>query len=593
MAGPIPRPFIDDVINRTDIVELINGRVPLRKTGSNYSACCPFHQEKTPSFSVSPNKQFYYCFGCGANGNAIGFLMEFDRLNFVEAVETLARHAGLPMPETHDGDHKQKAENTGPLYDIMAKANDYYQQQLRHHPLRDNAVNYLKQRGLSGQIAKYYDIGYAPPGWDNLTKQYSQEQMPQLIKSGLAIKKEQNNGYDRFRDRIMFPIRDTRARVIGFGGRVLGDDQPKYLNSPETPIYHKSQELYGLYEALHSRQKPEKFLIVEGYMDVIALAQFGIDYGIATCGTATSKQHLEKLFRYVGEIIFCFDGDEAGNNAAWRALTQSLPLLRDGRKVNFLFIPEGEDPDSLIRKEGYDSFVKRITQATPLSTFLFHHIAQKHPPTNLDSRAQFAQQALPLLGQIPSLVYQDMLLEQLAKLVKMDREHLLKWQGKEDISKQIANNQQGLALQKLSASSPIRRAISLLLHQPTLANCLNDDEFLAGLDLPGSGILKELITLSRQQPKVSAGLLLEHYDDPGVKQALAQCAAQELLISPEGLNDEWQGVITLLKQATNENAMEQLMAKGSQQTLTDDEKRQLQALLHQAKSMNYKDKEKK
>ncbi|MEW8281341.1 MAG: DNA primase, partial [Candidatus Thiodiazotropha taylori] len=347
MAGKIPTHFIDQLLNRVDIVDVINRRVTLKKAGKEFQACCPFHDEKTPSFTVSPSKQFYHCFGCGAHGSAIGFLMEYDNLGFVEAVEELAQSAGLEVPR--EGGNEQ-GPDLRPLYELMEKTARFYQHQLKHHAESPAAVDYLKSRGMSGQIAASYGIGFAPPGWDNLTGTLGSDKasLERLNKCGLL---SESNGkqYDRFRNRIIFPIRDPRGRTIGFGGRVLGDDKPKYLNSPETPLFHKGRELYGLYEARQANREISNLLVVEGYMDVVALAQHNIQNAVATLGTATTHEHLELIFRNCPEVIFCFDGDRAGRDAAWKALNTSLPLMRDGREVRFLFLPQGEDPDTQVR----------------------------------------------------------------------------------------------------------------------------------------------------------------------------------------------------------------------------------------------------
>ena len=344
MAGLIPQSFIDDLLNRSDIVDVVSSRIQLKKAGKNYSACCPFHKEKTPSFSVSPDKQFYYCFGCGAGGNALGFVMDHDQLDFPEAVEELAKRAGMDVPREESGRPRAPRQAVdSPLYTLLEAAAEHYRQALRNHPQRRYAVDYLKGRGLSGEIARDFGLGFAPPGWDNLFKQLGTDALQQkaMIDAGLLIENaDSGKRYDRFRDRIMFPIRDSRGRVIAFGGRVLGDDKPKYLNSPETPVFHKGQELYGLFEARKFNRDLDEIMVVEGYMDVIALAQQGLRNAVATLGTATSEEHLKRLFRLVPSVLFCFDGDAAGRNAAWRALESTLPSLQDGRRARFLFLPD-------------------------------------------------------------------------------------------------------------------------------------------------------------------------------------------------------------------------------------------------------------
>lgn len=396
MAGLIPQGFIDDLLNRTDIVEVVGSRVQLKKAGKNYTARCPFHNEKTPSFSVSPDKQFYYCFGCGAGGNALGFIMDHDHLDFPQAVEELAKRAGLDVPREEGAgrSNRPRQPSDSPLYALLTAASDYYRHALKQHPTRKAAVEYLKGRGLTGEIARDFALGFAPPGWDNLLKHMGGDSLQQkhMIDAGLLIENaDTGKRYDRFRDRVMFPIRDSRGRIIAFGGRVLGDDKPKYLNSPETPVFHKGQELYGLFEARKHNRNLDEIMVVEGYMDVIALAQQGLRNAVATLGTATSEEHVRRLFRLVPSILFCFDGDQAGRKAAWRALEATLPSLEDGRRARFLFLPEGEDPDSLVRKEGTDAFRARITQhAQPLADYFFQQLTLEADPASLEGKAHLA-----------------------------------------------------------------------------------------------------------------------------------------------------------------------------------------------------------
>jgi DNA primase len=434
LAARIPQSFIDDLLDRTDIVDLVDSRVKLKKTGRNYSACCPFHKEKTPSFSVAPDKQFYYCFGCGAGGNAIGFLMELENLNFPEAVEELAGKAGLTVPKdesitskaaTEASQAKTKARNQA--YELLNRASQYYQSQLRRHSERQKAVTYLKGRGLSGQIAQRFGIGYAPAGWQNLMQALAPEthQEQGLIDCGMVVEKEENKRrYDRFRERIMFPIKDYKGRIIAFGGRVLGDEKPKYLNSPETEVFHKQRELYGLYEARQQERNLKRILVVEGYMDVVALAQHHINYAVATLGTSTSSFHLERIFKLVSEVVFCFDGDAAGLKAADRAMHTCLPLMEDGRQARFLLLPDGEDPDSLVRQEGKEKLSQRIVEATPLSDFLFQRLGKELDPHNLEHRAKLATDADPLINSMPKGIMRSMMQARLSKITGLDSDTL-------------------------------------------------------------------------------------------------------------------------------------------------------------------------
>ncbi|MBT6392102.1 MAG: DNA primase, partial [Nitrosomonadales bacterium] len=400
MPSKIPQSFIDDVLDRLDIVDVVGSRLDLRKSGKNYSACCPFHDEKTPSFSVSPDKQFYYCFGCGVGGNAIGFVLDFDRTSFPETMEMLAKQVGLEVPhKAHDTDANISYKKS--LYATMKEADNFYRSNLREPINAKIAVNYLKSRKLSGETARNFGIGFALPGWDNLLQGLgsNDERIQQLKDVGLLVDRhDENKLYDRFRDRIMFPIRDVRGRTIGFGGRVLGDDKPKYLNSPETPLFHKSRELYGLYEANHHLREIKNLIVVEGYMDVAVLSQNGVHNTAATLGTAVTIEHLNKLFRYTSEVIFCFDGDEAGRKAASRALEASLPVMLDGRSAKFMFLPEGEDPDSLVLKVGSAQFLELAENAMPLSDFLFESISENHDHDSLDGRARLSKLAAPLIN---------------------------------------------------------------------------------------------------------------------------------------------------------------------------------------------------
>ncbi|MED5389134.1 MAG: DNA primase [Pseudomonadota bacterium] len=425
----IPENFIQDLLARTDLVELIDSRVPLKKTGRNYSACCPFHQEKTPSFTVAPDKQFYYCFGCGASGNAVGFLMEYEHQSFPEAVKQLASRAGMEVPESRPetAADRQKKDRLQSLYDLLSRAEKFYGQQLRQAPERQKAVNYLKGRGLSGEIAKRFGIGFAPPGYDNLISGLSLTEagLEQALTAGLLVRRDDTGRtYDKFRDRIIFPIRDSRGRTIGFGGRVLGDGKPKYLNSPETPVFHKGQELYGLWEWRQSRDRSDRLYVVEGYMDVIALAQHGVPNVVATLGTATTEDHARKLFRQVNEVVLCFDGDQAGVRAAWRALESLLPALDDGKQVRFLFLPDGEDPDTLVRQQGPEALRALTEKADALSTYLFRHLSDGLDLNTVDGRARLARLALPYLDKPAGPVYRALLTEELSQLTRLDKASL-------------------------------------------------------------------------------------------------------------------------------------------------------------------------
>ena len=426
MAGLIPQTFIDDLLDRVDIVDVVNSRVQLKKAGKNYKACCPFHEEKSPSFTVAQDKQFYYCFGCGAGGNALGFVMEFDRLDFLPAVEMLAKNAGMEIPREAAPDQRITKQKDS-LYSILTQSDKFFRQQLRTHQGAKVAVDYLKGRGLSGKIAAQFGVGYAPPGWDNLLKVAGgDDQKNKLLdESGMIIvKPEEKKQYDRFRHRIMFPIRDQRGRTIGFGGRVLDDSTPKYLNSPETPVFHKGRELYGLYEARQALKEIPCLIMVEGYMDVIALAQYGIANAVATLGTALTENHLQKLFRYTSEIVFCFDGDSAGRRAAARSLEIALPEMRDGVSAKFLFLPDGEDPDSMVRQLGTEAFLEQVEKSQPLSEFLFEQLSDGIDSSTADGKARLSKTCAPQINRIPQGVFRQLMLEELSRRTGVSADNL-------------------------------------------------------------------------------------------------------------------------------------------------------------------------
>ena len=417
MGGLIPESFIEELLGRLDIVEVIERHVPLKRAGREYQACCPFHDEKTPSFTVSPQKQFYHCFGCGAHGSVIGFLMNYEGLEFVDAVEDLARHAGLTVPR----EASRKAQPSAGLYEVMESAASFYQDQLKNSP---EAIDYLKKRGLSGDIAKEFGVGFAPGGWSNLMERLGgDEKKRSLLKRGGLLSEGKSGAYDKFRHRIMFPIHDRRGRVIGFGGRALDDDGPKYLNSPETELFHKGRELYGLYLARKSQAKLDQIIVVEGYMDVMALAQFDFRNCVATLGTATTDDQAELLFRAASEVIYCFDGDRAGKKAAWRALEATLPRLREGRQAKFLFLPDGEDPDTMVRGQGVGAFTALLDAAQPLSEFFFDHFTAAVDMASIDGRAKLVELARPQVEKIPPGVFHDMMFSRLEVLAQ----HRLTW----------------------------------------------------------------------------------------------------------------------------------------------------------------------
>lgn len=605
MAGLIPQSFIDDLLNRTDIVDVVGSRVQLKKTGKNYSACCPFHKEKTPSFTVSPDKQFYYCFGCGAGGNALGFVMDHDHLDFPQAVEDLAKRIGMDVPREERGPgNRSRQPVDSPLYPLLAAASDYYRQALKSHPARKAAVDYLKGRGVSGIIARDFALGFAPPGWDGLLKHLGEDPLQQkaMIDAGLLIENtETGRRYDRFRDRIMFPIRDSRGRVIAFGGRVLGDDKPKYLNSPETPVFHKGQELYGLFEARQHNRNLDEIMVVEGYMDVIALAQLGLRNAVATLGTATSEEHLKRLFRLVPSVLFCFDGDSAGRKAAWRALEATLPNLQDGRRARFLFLPEGEDPDSLVRREGTEAFQARIhQQARSLADYFFEQLSEEADPRSLEGKAHLATLAAPLIEKIPGANLRTLMRQRLSDLTGLGGEALQQLQPAPPAPTQAAPmdspppygqprserppmGQRRSSPRASRAASgvepPNLSALRTLLHHPELAQKVENAGSFAAEDDTYAQLLVALLEALQKNPRLRALHLIARWHGTEQGRLLRALAEKEWLIAPDNLEQQFFDTITRLVTRQRERRLEHLLQKARLTDLSADEKDQLRRLL--------------
>lgn len=635
MAGLIPQSFIDDLLNRTDIVDVVSSRVQMKKAGKNYTACCPFHKEKTPSFSVSPDKQFYYCFGCGAGGNALGFIMDHDNLDFPQAVEELAKAAGMEIPREESGrSHKPRQPTDSPLYPLLTAAADFYRQALKSHPARRAAVDYLKGRGLTGEIARDFGLGFAPPGWDNLYKHLSSDTLQQkaMIDAGLLVENaETGKRYDRFRDRVMFPIRDSRGRIIAFGGRVLGDDKPKYLNSPETPVFHKGQELYGLFEARKFNRSLDEIIVVEGYMDVIALAQQGLRNAVATLGTATSEEHMKRLFRVVPSVLFCFDGDQAGRNAAWRALEATLPCLQDGRRARFLFLPEGEDPDTLVRSEGTDAFKARINQhAQPLADYFFQQLTEETDPRSLEGRAHMATLAAPLIDKVPGANLRNLMRQRLSEITGLNSEAVSqlaqsapppsqpaydpgidydampdysdfqqpetyvpqqewtpkksgaggkKWENKPWDKKGKRGGEREQVWIPVGVEPPTLTALRTLLHHPQLAKKVEDAGHFAAEDQTNNQLLIALVEAVQKNPKLSSIQLLSRWHGTEQGRLLQRLLEKEWLIDADNLEQQFFDTITSLSARQRERNLEQLLRKARQGELSSEEKNQLRDLL--------------
>ncbi len=582
MAEIIPREFIALLLDRVDIVDFINLQIPLRKkSGSNYFACCPFHQEKSASFSVSQPKQFYYCFGCGAHGNAIDFLMNHDHMSFPEAVEALARHAGMEVPKSAVPQVK-KDDSIPALQELNKQVAEYYYEQMSQS---QHAIEYLKNRGISGQIAKQFQLGYAPPGWSHVLDHFGKTEADKkkLFDIGLIIKKNEGGFYDRFRDRIMYPIHDYRGRVIGFGGRILQQGEPKYLNSPETPLFQKGHELYGLYQALKINRQLERVMIVEGYMDVIALFQHGVTYAVATLGTATSAHHLQRLFRYTSEIVFCFDGDEAGRTAAWRALQVIFPIMHDSLQVRFMFLPDGEDPDSLIRKEGQANFEKRIFTSASLSDFFFQSISKQADMNTMEGRARFASLALNQIKQLPAGIFQSMMITELAKRARVKVEELkaqLHTQGNVEPSQ--INPQEDDQFIKNKLSAPVRLALALLVQQPSLAHKVKEavpDSSVTGM----SFLMRLMAMIQSHSATLTTGKLIEEWRGQKEEAFIAKLAHFEHGVPEAAVESTFIGCLRQMQTLALDDEINRLMAKAAQTGLEDGEKVQLNQLISKKK----------
>jgi DNA primase len=572
MAGQIPPQFIDDLLTRVDITDVIDARVPLKKAGKNLQACCPFHNEKSPSFTVSPEKQFYHCFGCGAHGTAIGFLMEYDQMSFPESIHELAESVGMTVPTTQSLAPNPAKKN---LYDLLDKVSQYYVYQLQTHPKRAEFVEYLKRRGLSDKTVEHFNIGMAPDGWDNVLKTFggNKEAIQQLNEAGLLSSNDNGRTYDRFRNRVMFPIRDRRGRVIGFGGRVLDDSTPKYLNSPETPVFHKGHELYGLYQARKANRQLNRVVIVEGYMDVIALAEKGISNAVATLGTATTPEHLKQLQRSAPEVVFCFDGDRAGREAAWRAAENALPLLGGNHQLRFMFLPDGEDPDTLVKEQGAEAFNQMVEQAKNYSDFFFESLESRLDINSMDGRARLVEIARPYLRHIPAGVYRDMFEQRLAERAQTSTSVLHKHLEKPPATQ----NKIKKTVQSSSGISPIRMAITILIQHPELHASVGEFDKIMALPDPGVTVLAQLLETLHQHPHLNTAALLERARDTEHGEHLKKLAIQTLKLSSEELQHELVGVVKQLQQQALKLRHELLMAKGLSQ-LTQEERQEIQQL---------------
>jgi DNA primase len=567
MSGRIPDAFIQDLLARTDLVELIGARVELKRAGREYKGLSPFTNEKSPSFFVSPAKQMFFDFSSGKNGNAVGFLMEYDRLSFVEAVEELARRAGLEVPR--EGGGQASVVMDGPL-DALAAAQRFYREQLR---TAQPAIDYLKRRGVSSDTARRFGIGYAPESWDALSRFLKDTR--HAVDAGLLIERDGGGVYDRFRNRIMFPIHDTRGRVIAFGGRTLGNDPAKYLNSPETPLFHKGRQLFGLYEARQAAKTALPYLIVvEGYMDVVMLHQHGLSEAVATLGTATTREHLHLLFKTSPRIVFCFDGDRAGRSAAWRALEQALPEVSEGRECVFMFLPEGQDPDSLVQAIGAEAFRALIAQAQTLSQFLLAELARQVNLGTMDGRAKLAGLARPYLEKMREGPLRSLILDELARLTRLRREDVLSAAPARPA--RIAGRTPARA--EPASARPVKRALQILLEQPALAEQAGNLTLLAQSDAPGVHLLVEALDYFQAHPGHRAAQLLNSWGDSPRTAALTRLMEERLTLDEAELEHEFRDSLAHLAQKGLRARVEQLLAEARLRPLTEAETREIAAV---------------
>ncbi|VEG92168.1 DNA primase [Legionella spiritensis] len=569
MTGLIPQSFINELLSRTDLVELIDSYLPLKKQGNSYVACCPFHNEKTPSFNVVAKKQFYHCFGCGASGNSISFVMNYLSQNFIEAVETLAARAGLQVPR--DG-HSEKNQQSLTLYQLMDNVCRFYQQTLKSD--HEQAVPYLRQRGLTGEVAKKFQLGFAPPGWHTLENRFRANHAD-LVTTGMLVRKDDGQTYDRYRQRIMFPIHDRHGRIIGFGGRAIDSSQkPKYLNSPETIIFQKNRELYGLHQVLQANPNPQAILVVEGYMDVIALAQHGFSNVVATLGTATSTYHIQLLGKHTQRLIFCFDGDLAGRQAAWRALENTLPQLNSGLDANFIFLPEGYDPDSLVREEGTEQFQTRLQQAIPLTQFFFDTLGKDIDTRRSAGKTQLIHSAKPYMQNIPEGPGKQILIDELSRMTLIESHRLSRMLA--DKTEPDADNRQ-----KTISRSPIRLAIALLIQHPDIyRNCELQNKNIT-LDGDGQEVLRQLLHQVRSQPDINTATLVELWRNTELFESLNKLAGWDHQVPEKDLAGEFIDILEFLQKQNLENKINQYIAKSRKQGLTISERMLLRDMLKQ------------
>lgn len=579
MSGLIPRPFLDELLHRTDLVELIDAYVPLKKRGNSYVACCPFHNEKSPSFNVVAKKQFYHCFGCGVSGNAISFVMGYLNQSFTDAVETLASRLGMTIPREGG---PEKTQQTLSLYQLMGCVSQFYQHSLKH--AGQDAIAYLRERGVSGDIAKRFQLGYAPAGWNGLEHEFKQNKA-ELITTGMLIQKDDGKTYDRYRHRIMFPIHDRNGRITGFGGRIIDPThKPKYLNSPETIIFQKNRELYGLHQILQQDQTVKNILIVEGYLDVIALAQHGINNAVAALGTATSTYHIQLLSKHTKQVVFCFDGDEAGKKAAWRALENSLSLIDNDLDARFVFLPDGHDPDSLVRAEGTDAFNARIDTAMPLNQYLMDTLTAGIDTQSAAGKSRLINAAKPLMQAMPEGTCKQLLIDDLSRATRIENHRIIQLLNDKASTKVAAETQKPIS------RSPIRLAVALIIQHPDIFSACQDQLRIEELDGPGQETLQKILQQIAQNPGTNTASLIELWRDTELFESLGKLAGWDHQIPDDALINEFIDHIRFLKKQNLENKIGQFLAKSRKQGLTNSEQLVLQEMIQMNKQQTARDK---
>ena len=572
MSDRIPQDFIDELVQRVDIDEIIGNRIDIKKAGKEYKANCPFHGEKTPSFTVSPEKGFYHCFGCGAHGTALGFLMEYERLTFIEAIEELAKVVGIDVPKTKEDKIKNKRNNS--LKELLSEVSIHFTSNLSQSK---EAINYLKNRGIDGKNAKNFSLGFSNNSWSEILDKFgsSEKNKQRLLDAGLIIKKDDGGFYDRFRNRIMFPIKDNRGDILGFGGRIIGNDEPKYLNSPETTLFKKGELLYALFESKEAINKTKSVIIVEGYTDVIALHKYGFNNVLATLGTATTEFHIRKMFRTIDEIIFCFDGDKAGYKAALKAMELSLPIIKTNKEVNFLILDKGQDPAEMMENNGPDDFKTALKNAYSLDQFLIEVMRDNYNIETVKGKANAIENGMSLLSKVKEGIYKDLLIENFSNEFKLNKNQIKRFyedqNQKISIGKRFSKNRQGNKNAELRPSL-IKQAISILLHYPNLLKDVKIEDHLNHIDEKGIDILKKIIALTQSKDKIRLATILEHFQDKIIRQHLHNLSLETLMLKESEIQNEFQDILNRLYTLNNKTEMKKLLKKASQNNLSDIEK---------------------